>query len=94
MKMNEGFERLTLEQMEAMRESAKYEEAKERTIKELDAKIEEEAEKLAQEVVDSGLDVDDFEIAVDYRMEGQTLIASLLVVQVGREIEVKVQQAM
>ena len=81
MKQKDGFQRMTIDQMKALKEQRKAEKIVKEVMGSLDEQINEEAEKLAQELVDSGMDVDSFHIAIDVNLEEDKLIVHFNVVQ-------------
>jgi translation initiation factor IF-2 len=87
MENKKGFTRITVDQMREKQEQLRLEKMIEHTMTELEVLIEEEAEKLAQELVDSGMDVDSFEIATDQRYEDGKIVVTLYVVQEGKTLQ-------
>lgn len=86
MKQKKGFQRLTIDQMKALKKEKELQHIANEVMSSLDERIEEEAEKLAQELVDSGMDVDEFFINVEVYMRDGKLAVRFNVVQEAREI--------
>jgi len=86
MKQKDGFKRVTIDEMKAKRQQQELQNAVNEAISNLNETIEEEAEKLAQELVDSGYDVDDFEIDVDVEVSEGKLIVHFKVVQEAKQL--------
>jgi hypothetical protein len=86
MKQKEGFQRMTIEQMKALKAEQELQKAVNKAISTLDEKIHEEAEKLSQELVDAGYDVDDFEISVESEVRDGKVKVHLKVVQLAKTL--------
>jgi hypothetical protein len=82
----EGFKRLTVDDMKALKAQQEIQKAVNEAIKHIDEIIEVEAEKLAQELVDSGYEADSFEIVVDNEWQAGKMIIHLKVVQEGKTL--------
>lgn len=91
MKQRDGFKRVTIDEMKAKRRQQEFQNAVNEAISNLNETIEEEAEKLAQELVDSGYDVDDFEIDVDVEVSEGKLIVHFKVVQEAKQLVLDVK---
>lgn len=91
MKQRDGFKRVTIDEMKAKRRQQELQNAVNEAISNLNETIEEEAEKLAQELVDSGYDVDDFEIDVDVEVSEGKLIVHFKVVQEAKQLVLDVK---
>lgn len=87
MESKNSFTRITVDQMKERQEQLKLQKMIEHTMSELELLIEEEAEKLAQELVDSGMEVDSFEIATDQQYEEGKIVVTLYVVQEGKTLQ-------
>lgn len=87
MKQREGFTRMTIEDVKAKRAELDIQRAVEETMESVDEQVTEHIEALAQELVDEGYGVDDFEIEVDHFYKDNKLIVHLKVVQVVRAYE-------
>ena len=77
---------MSIDEMKALKAQQELQKAINETLSTLDEKITEEAEKLSQELVDSGYDVDDFEIAVDHEHRDGKIQVHLKVVQLARTL--------
>jgi hypothetical protein len=86
MKQKEGFQRITIEQMKVLKAEQELQKVVNKIISTLDEKINEEAEKLSQELVDSGYDVDDFEISVEPEVQDGKIKVHLKVVQLAKTL--------
>jgi hypothetical protein len=80
LKQKEPFKRINVAELKRNKEL-------DALIANLDNQIHEETEKLAQELVDSGYNVDDFELAIDTELKGNKYVVTIKVVQVGKYIE-------
>jgi hypothetical protein len=92
MKQKDGFQRLTIDQMKALKAEKEIQNAVNEAMSNLEESIEKEAEKLAQELVDSGYDIDDFEIVIDTVVDDGKLVAHLKVVQEGKTLIFDLQE--
>lgn len=91
MKQKDGFQRVTIDEMKAKKVQLEFQKAVEEAMSDLNETIEKEAEKLAQELVDSGYDVDEFEIDVDVEVSEGKLIVHFKVVQEAKTLTFEVQ---
>ncbi|MBL5872344.1 hypothetical protein HV417_02045 [Bacillus sporothermodurans] len=88
MKQKENFVRLSIEDMKTLKAQQELQKVVDQAMFDLDARIEEECEKLADFLVnEEGLDVDDFTIEVENKWQGGKLLVHLKVVCVGKTIE-------
>lgn len=87
MKQKDGFKRVTIEEMKAQKAEQELQKTVNQLMSTLDEHITEEAEKLAQELVDSGYDVDSFEIVVEEEILDGKVLVHLKVVQLAKTLE-------
>ncbi|WP_202734764.1 hypothetical protein [Heyndrickxia sporothermodurans] len=88
MKQKENFVRLSIDDMKALKAQQELQKVVNQVTLDLDARIDEECEKLAEFLVnEEGLDVDDFTIEVENEWQGSKLLVHLKVVYVGKTIE-------
>lgn len=78
---------MTIDQMKAKKAELELQKIVNETMSTLDERIAEEAEKLAQELVDSGYDVDEFEIDVETEVMEDKIKVHLKVVQLAKSLE-------
>lgn len=87
MKQKEGFSRMSIADMKAIRDKKEMEHKVNTLLASIDRAIEEEAEKLAQELVNEGFDENNFEIQVDHELANNKLIVNFKVIQLAKTIE-------
>lgn len=78
---------MSIADMKALRDKKEMEHKVNTLLASIDRAIEEEAEKLAQELVNEGFDENSFEIQVDHELANNKLIVNFKVIQLAKAIE-------
>jgi hypothetical protein len=86
----ENFSRISIDEMKALKEQKQLEELARQATAKLDREIEQQAELLASQLVNSGLDEDSFSIEVETCFRGDELHVEFFVSQLHKSMTFKV----